>query len=83
MKYICTISMLLALSGSAAATEMRFYNDAYGAPVASSMRLGNTTYYNDSYGSPIGSAMELGNQTYYNDQYGRPLGSEMTLGGDD
>lgn len=82
MKYLYAIALVLALTGSAAATEMRFYNDAYGRPTGSAMRFGNMTFYDDAYGRPVGSAMQFGNQTFYSDAYGRPEGSAMDFGGE-
>lgn len=83
MKRLLAIAAITAMTAQAGATEMRFYEDAYGRPTGSSMKFGDMTFYDDAYGRPVGSSMKFGNQTFYDDAHGRPMGSSMTFGGDE
>lgn len=83
MNKLFPIAILAMLAAPAGATEMRFYEDAYGRPTGSSMRFGDITFYDDAHGRPVGSSMQFGDQTFYNDSHGRPAGSSMTFGGDE
>ena len=82
MNKLFAIAVLVNLAAPASATEMRFYEDAYGRPTGSSTTFGDTTFYDDAHGRPVGSSQRFGNQTFYNDSHGRPTGSSMEFGGD-
>lgn len=82
MKYLFAIAILASLATPAAATEMRFFNDAQGRPQGSATRFGDMTFYNDAQGRPVGSSTQFGDTTYYNDAMGRPTGSATDFGGE-
>lgn len=64
----------------AGADDNRYYYDANGNNIASSMSAGKNTFYYDSQGQDIGSSQPAGNTTYYYDDKGNIVGSSMSNG---
>ena len=64
----------------AEAGDSRYYYDANGNNIASSMSAGKNTFYYDGQGQDIGSSQSAGNTTYYYDDKGNIVGSSMSNG---
>jgi YD repeat-containing protein len=76
---LLTAAMLSGVS-SAAAGSNRYFYDAEGNNIGSSMPAGQNTYFYDGAGNNIGSAMKAGRNTYYYDGSGNTVGSSMPGG---
>ena len=62
------------------AAESRYYYDANGNNVATSLPAGQNNYYYDSQGNNIGSSMKAGRNTFYYDAEGNNVGSSTSVG---
>ena len=80
MRLYLSLISLLALTVAASAQSPRYYYDANGNNVATSLPAGQNNYYYDSQGNNIGSSMKAGRNTFYYDAQGNNVGSSASVG---
>lgn len=78
---ICIFLIALFISvATASAQNTRYFYDANGNNVATSLPAGQNNYYYDSQGNNIGSSMKAGRNTFYYDAEGNNVGSSASVG---